>query len=270
MKLPIYQLDAFTSRLFGGNPAAVVLLDEWLPDTVLAAIAAENNLAETAFAIAHPDVTPLRWFTPTVEVDLCGHATLATAGVLFRYRFPQLDRLRFSTRSGELAVSRAGDLLEMDFPSRPGKPVAVTDVIADALGARPGEAYLARDLLAIFDSEDEVRSLRPDFQRIAALDAFAVIASAPGDDVDFVSRFFAPGAGIPEDPVTGSAHCTLTPHWAARLRKNTLTAKQVSARGGELRCELRGDRVAIAGTVIEYLRGEITVDVGGTTARTPR
>lgn len=260
MKLPLYQLDAFTRRLFGGNPAAVVLLEQWLPDTVLAAIAAENNLAETAFAIPSPDVTPLRWFTPTVEVDLCGHATLATADVLFRYRFPTLDRLRFSTRSGGLTVSRAGNLLELDFPSRAGKPVAVTDALTTALGARPREAYLARDLLAIFDTEAQVRSLRPDFQRIAALDAFAVIASGPGDDVDFVSRFFAPGAGIPEDPVTGSAHCTLTSYWAARLGKSALTAKQVSARGGELRCELRGDRVAIAGRVVEYLRGEIDVD----------
>jgi predicted PhzF superfamily epimerase YddE/YHI9 len=259
MKLPLYQLDAFTSRLFCGNPAAVVLLEKWLPDAVLQAIAAENNLAETAFVIPHRDLTPLRWFTPTVEVDLCGHATLATADVLFRYRFPKLDRLRFSTRSGELAVSRAGELLEMDFPSRPGKPVAVTDALAEALGARPREAHLARDLLVIFDTETQVRSLRPDFPRIAALDAFAVIASAPGDDVDFVSRFFAPGAGIPEDPVTGSAHCTLTPYWAARLGRNTLAAKQVSGRGGELRCELRGDRVAIAGRVVEYLRGEIDI-----------
>lgn len=260
MRLPLYQLDAFTSRLFGGNPAAVVLLEAWLPDAVLQSIAAENNLAETAYAIPDAQVTPLRWFTPAVEVDLCGHATLATACVLFRHVFPQLQRLRFSTRSGELSVARAGELLELDFPSRPGTPVAVTDALAQALGARPREAHLARDLLAIFDSERDVRALRPDMQQVAALDAFAVIASAPGDDADFVSRFFAPGAGIPEDPVTGSAHCTLTPYWAARLGKSTLTARQVSARGGELRCELRGDRVGIAGAVVEYLRGEISLD----------
>lgn len=260
MKLPLYQLDAFTQRLFGGNPAAVVLLDAWLHDGVLAAIAAENNLAETAFVIPRADVSPLRWFTPAVEVDLCGHATLAAADVLFRYRFPSLDRLAFSTKSGELAVKREGSLLKMDFPARPGKPIAVTDALVAALGARPHEAHMARDLLAIFGSESEVRSLRPDFARVAALDAFAVIVSAPGDAVDFVSRFFAPGAGIPEDPVTGSSHCTLAPYWAARLRKNELTAKQLSARGGDLLCELRGERVVIAGHVVEYLRGEIETE----------
>lgn len=260
MKLPLYQLDAFTSRLFGGNPAAVVLLDAWLPDSVLAAIAAENNLAETAFVIARPDVSLLRWFTPAIEVDLCGHATLASADVLFRYRFPSHERLVFSTKSGELAVTREGALLKMDFPARPGKPVAVTDALAAALGARPREAYLARDLLVIFGSESEIRALRPDFARIEALDAFAVAVSAPGDEVDFVSRFFAPGAGVPEDPVTGSAHCTLVPYWAARLGKSTLTAKQLSARGGELLCELRDERVLIAGQVVEYLRGEIETE----------
>jgi len=261
MKFPIYQLDAFTSRLFGGNPAAVVILDEWLPDSVLAAIAAENNLAETAYVIPRSGITPLRWFTPTVEIDLCGHATLAAADVLFRYRFPALDRLTFSTRSGELAVTREDALLKMDFPARPGKPTGVTDALVSALGARPREAFLARDLLAIFDSESEVRSLRPDMQRIASLDAFAVITSAPGDKADFVSRFFAPGAGIPEDPVTGSSHCTLVPYWAARLGKNNLTAVQVSPRGGDLLCELRGNRVVIAGYVVEYLRGEIEIDI---------
>jgi len=257
MKLPLYQLDAFTNHLFGGNPAAVVLLDAWLPDDRLAAIAAENNLAETAYVIPRADVSPLRWFTPAVEVDLCGHATLAAADVLFRYRFPQLDRLAFSSRSGELTVTREGALLNMDFPASPGRPVAVTDALAAALGARPREAYMARDLLAIFDAESDVRALRPDFARVAALDAFAVIVSAPGDTVDFVSRFFAPRAGIPEDAVTGSSHCTLAPYWAARLGKNRLRAKQLSARGGDLQCELRGERVVIAGHVVEYLRGEI-------------
>lgn len=263
MRLPLYQLDAFTRRLFGGNPAAVVLLDAWLPDSVLAAIAAENNLAETAFVIPRPDISPLRWFTPTVEMDLCGHATLAAADVLFRHRFPALNRIAFSTRSGELAVTREGMLLKMDFPARPGKPIGVTEALVSALGARPREAHVARDLLAIFDSESEIRSLRPDFQRIASLDAFAVIVSAPGDTADFVSRFFAPAAGIPEDPVTGSSHCTLVPYWAARLGKSNLIAMQLSARGGDLLCELRGDRVAIAGHVVEYLRGEIEIDIEG-------
>lgn len=260
MKLPIYQVDAFTSRRFGGNPAAVVLLGDWLPDATLAAIAAENNLSETAFVIPHAELSALRWFTPVVEVDLCGHATLASAHVLLAHRFSKADRVSFTTRSGTLPVERAGDLLRMDFPAMPAKPVALTDAVRDALGRTPRELLQARDLLAIFDSEDEVRSFRPDFAKIAALDANAVMISAPGDRTDFVSRFFAPRAGIPEDPVTGSAHCTLAPYWAARLGKSSLEARQISARGGDIFCELRGERVLIAGRAAEYLRGEIEVD----------
>ncbi len=260
MKLPLYQVDAFTSRTFRGNPAAVVLLDEWLPDGVLAAIAAENNLAETAFVVTRGDVMPLRWFTPTVEVDLCGHATLAAAHVLFRYSIPSAKSVTFSTRSGNLVVERDGELLSMDFPSRPGKPMQVTDALVSALGVRPREALIARDLLAVLATESQVRSFQPDFQRIASLDAFALIVSAPGDAVDYVYRFFAPRQGIPEDPATGSANCTLVPYWAARLGKAELVAKQLSARGGDLRCTLRGDRVLIAGGAAEYLRGEITVE----------
>ena len=259
MKLPLYQVDAFTSRLFGGNPAAVVVLDDWLPDDVLASIAAENNLAETAYVIPRPDTLPLRWFTPKVEVDLCGHATLATADVLFRHRYPAQKRLVFETRSGQLTVTRRNELLSMDFPSRPGTPVPVSDALVSALGRRPREAYLARDLMAVFDAESDVRDLEPDLQRLWAVDAFAVIVTAPGTEVDFVSRFFSPRAGIPEDPVTGSSHCTLTPYWAQRLGKTELTARQLSRRGGELYCRLRGDRVDIAGRAVEYLRGEITV-----------
>lgn len=259
MKLPLYQVDAFTSRLFGGNPAAVVPLEDWLPDEMLAAIAAENNLSETAYVIARPGVIPLRWFTPAVEVDLCGHATLASAHVLFRYYFPALDRLAFDTRSGTLTVTRNGELLSMDFPSRPGKEVEVTESLASALGRKPRAAYRARDLMAVFDSASDIRNLQPDFQRIAALDTFALIVTAAGDSVDFVSRFFAPTKGIPEDPVTGSAHCTLIPYWAERLGKTELTARQLSRRGGELHCKLHGDRVDIAGRTVEYLRGEITL-----------
>jgi PhzF family phenazine biosynthesis protein len=260
MKLPLFQVDAFTRRMFGGNPAAVVLLDEWLPDETLQAIAAENNLAETAFVIPRPEISPLRWFTPGMEVDLCGHATLATAYVLFEYRFPSLSRVTFSTRSGNLIVARDGNLLSMDFPARPGRPIEVSDQIVSALGMRPKEALLARDLLVVFEREGEVRTFRPDFERIGALDVFAVIISAPGETVDFVSRFFAPRAGVPEDPVTGSAHCTLVPYWAARLGKDKLVAKQLSRRGGDLSCELRGDRVLISGNAVEYLRGEIEVE----------
>jgi len=259
MKLPLFQIDAFTTCLFGGNPAAVVLLEKWLPDEVMAAIAAENNLAETAFAIPGGDEIPLRWFTPTVEVDLCGHATLAAAYVLFRHLTPSTNRLTFATGSGNMVVTADGDLLTLDFPARPGAPVEISDQSVAALGARPRELYLARDLLAIFDSENEVKNLRPDFARVAALDAFAVIVSAPGETADFVSRFFAPGAGVPEDPVTGSAHCTLIPYWADRLGKSGLSAKQLSARGGDLACRLVGDRVLISGQAVEYLRGEINV-----------
>lgn len=260
MKLPLYQVDAFTNRLFAGNPAAVVILDGWLPDEVLQAIAAENNLAETAFVIPRADVSPLRWFTPTIEVDLCGHATLATAHVLFGDYFPALRELTFDTMSGRLTVSRDEGILSMDFPARPGRPVEVPEGLVSALGMRPRETLAARDLLAIFDSEEQVRRLQPDIQGIAALDAFAVIVTAPGGDVDFVSRFFAPKGGIAEDPVTGSSHCTLVPYWAARVGKTRLTARQLSPRGGELQCELRGDRVIIGGHAVEYLRGHVALD----------
>ena len=261
MKLPLYQVDAFTTRLFRGNPAAVVVLEEWLPEEVMQAIAAENNLAETAFVLPDQDPRPLRWFTPAVEIDLCGHATLATADVLFRHRFPKLDRLTFVTKSGPLTVARDGDVLSMDFPSRPGTPIAVHPDLIAALGAKPRETLLARDLLAVFETEDEIVRLEPDFRKLESIEGMAVIVSAPGKEVDFVSRFFAPKAGIDEDPVTGSSHCTLIPYWAARLGKKELLARQLSPRGGELRCELRGDRVRIGGSAVEYLRGEISVEV---------
>ena len=260
MRLPIYQIDAFTNRLFGGNPAAVVLLDTWLSTDLMQAIAAENNLADTAFVIPRPAEAPLRWFTPAVEVDLCGHATLAAAYVLFEHHFRDRDVLTFETLSGTVAVRRNAQRLSLDFPARPGVPVDVSAELVQALGVRPREAYLARDLMAVLDSESAVRDLVPDLARTAALEAFAVIVTAPGHDVDFVSRFFAPRSGIAEDPVTGSAHCTLVPYWAERLGRQTLAARQVSARGGELECELRGDRVWISGTCVEYLRGEISVE----------
>ena len=261
MQLPIYQVDAFTNTMFSGNPAAVVLLDEWLPDKILTSIAAENNLAETAYVVTRGDVLPLRWFTPTVEVDLCGHATLASAHVIFKYVLPAANSVTFSTRSGNLIVTRDGELLSMDFPARTGKPLPITDALVAALGIRPTEVYLARDLHAAFKSESQIRDFQPDFQHIASVDAFAVIISAPGDAVDYVYRFFAPRQGIPEDPATGSAHCTLVPYWTDRLGKIELTARQLSARGGEVHCRLRGDRVLIAGHTVEYLRGEITVEI---------
>src|SRR5690242_6491892 len=260
MELPIFQIDAFTSRSFGGNPAAVVILQEaWLADEVLQAIAAENNLPETAFVIAGAQPFPLRWYTPKIEVDLCGHATLASAYVLLEHYFPACRAIKFMTRSGELSVGHRGSQLAMDFPARPGEQVPVSDDLIAALGATPTEVYRARDLLAIFSAEAAVAALRPDLEAVAALDTFAVIASARGDAVDFVSRFFAPRAGVPEDPVTGSAHCTLIPYWAPRLGKEVLSARQLSPRGGELTCEMKGNRVLIAGDTVEYLRGKITV-----------
>jgi PhzF family phenazine biosynthesis protein len=259
MKLPIYQIDAFSSRLFSGNPAAVVLLQDWLPDQTLQNIAAENNLSETAFVIPRDDISPLRWFTPAVEVDLCGHATLAAGHVLFRHVYPSAIKLSFRTQSGILHVERTGERLSLDFPSRPGKPVPVSEELTAALGVKPRECCLARDLLAVFDDESIVRNLRPNFTALSALDVFAVIVSAPGKAVDFVSRFFAPRQGIAEDPVTGSAHCTLAPYWANRLGKNSLSACQLSPRGGEIHCELRDDRILISGHASEYLHGEINV-----------
>ena len=258
MRIPIHHVDAFTDRLFGGNPAAVCRLDGWLPDAVLQAIAAENNLSETAFVVATGDGHAIRWFTPATEVDLCGHATLAAAHVLFALD-PARAELRFSSPSGPLAVRRHGDLLELDFPARPPRPVPPEPELAAALGAVPLELHASRDRLALYESAAAVRALMPDFARLAALDLFGVIATAPGEGCDFVSRYFAPREGVPEDPVTGSAHCTLAPFWAARLGKTSLHARQISRRGGELRCTLAGDRVRIAGRAVTYLEGEIEI-----------
>ena len=259
MKLPIYQVDAFTNRVFAGNPAAVVILEEWLPDEVLQGIALENNLSETAYIVPRGESFGLRWFTPAVEVDLCGHATLASAFVLFREGHVPGDVLVFESQSGDLMVRQEGELLAMDFPARPPRSVADSASLSAALRATPQELLVARDHLAVFGTQAEVEALAPDFAAIAALDAFAIIATAPGESCDFVSRFFAPRAGIDEDPVTGSAHCTLAPYWSERLGRTELHARQVSARGGELFCEYRGDRVLLKGQAVEYLRGEIRI-----------
>jgi PhzF family phenazine biosynthesis protein len=259
MRIPIFQVDAFTDRVFSGNPAAVCPLDAWLPDTTLQAIAAENNLSETSFLLGRGGDYRIRWFTPAIEVDLCGHGTLASAHVIFRHLEPAVDEVRFASRSGPLAVRRQGDLLRMDFPALEATRCPPPAGLEDALGARPDEVWRARDVMAVFENEDEVRSLCPDMSRLAAVDAFGVMATAPGRTVDFVSRFFAPAEGIPEDPVTGSAHCTLVPYWARRLGKTSFHSRQVSARGGELFCELLGSRVAIAGRAVTYLQGTIEV-----------
>jgi len=261
MQLPLYQVDAFTDALFGGNPAAVCPLDAWLPDATMQAIAAENNLAETAFFVPEADGYALRWFTPTVEVDLCGHATLASGHVVFTRIDSTREGVRFRTRkAGMLTVRKRGDLLEMDFPAWPASPADPPPGLLPALGGSPREILRARDHLAVYGSAAEVLALKPDLAALADVDCWAAIVTAPGEDgIDFVSRFFAPKQGVPEDPVTGSAHCTLTPYWAARLGKTELEARQVSKRGGALRCTLDGDRVRIAGRAVLYLEGRISV-----------
>lgn len=259
MKIPIYQIDAFANEVFRGNPAAVCPLEHWLDDAQLQAVAAENNLSETAYFVRQEDGYHLRWFTPECEVDLCGHATLASAFVLFHYLQPDTDRVRFQSQSGLLQVTREGELLCLDFPARAPVACSVSESLSRALGKPPLAVLCSRDYLARYDSEDEVRSLKPDMALLKTLDRTGVIVTATGRRSDFVSRFFAPGAGIPEDPVTGSAHCTLTPYWARLLGKNKLHALQVSPRGGELFCELRGDRVLIAGRAVLYMQGTIFV-----------
>ena len=259
MRIPIVHVDAFTSQVFRGNPAAVCPLETWLDDATLQSIAAENNLSETAFFVGGRGEYEIRWMTPATEVDLCGHATLASAFVLFAEAEKGRDEVVFRSKSGPLRVRRAGDLLTLDFPARPPQPMAASEDLLEGLGRPPREVWAARDYLAVYDTEDEVRSLAPDFTRLGRLDRFAVAVTAPGTRVDFVSRFFAPAQGIPEDPVTGSSHCTLVPYWSRRLGKKRLHALQVSPRGGELFCEDGGDRVTISGRAVRYLQGTIEV-----------
>lgn len=260
LNIPIYQVDAFSSQLFSGNPAAVCPLDRWLPDQLLQSIAAENNLAETAFFVPDGDGYQLRWFTPLIEVDLCGHATLAAAFVVFTKLAPDFSSVRFQTKSGELIVKREGGLLSMNFPARPPQECPVHGRLIEALGASPELVLAARDYLVVYRSEEEVRGLEPNMQLLCEIDRFAVIVTAPGRRSDFVSRFFAPSKGVPEDPVTGSAHCTLIPYWAKRLGKSKLHAIQVSPRGGELWCEDLDSRVSMAGAAVCFLEGTITVE----------
>ncbi len=259
MKIPIYQVDAFTGTLFSGNPAAVCPLGEWLDDGTLQAIAAENNLSETAFFVGDKGRYELRWFTPTTEVDLCGHATLAAAFVIFNHVEHSLPVVEFNTRSGPLKVERDGAMLSMDFPARPGTAHTAPEDLVNGLGAPPNEVFLARDYMAVYRAEETIKTLKPNMECLLRLDALGVIATAPGKNADFVSRFFAPRAGVPEDPVTGSAHCTLVPYWSKRLNKRKLYAQQLSARVGELYCEDLGDRVKIAGNAVLYLEGTVHV-----------
>jgi PhzF family phenazine biosynthesis protein len=261
MKFPFYWVDAFASRVFAGNPAGVVPLEQWPDDARLQRIAFENGLSETAFFVrTGPAQFHLRWFTPAVEVDLCGHATLATAFTLFNPLGQGGDLITFETRSGTLAVARRGDLLELDFPGNPATPVAPSEALTQALGRAP-ILFLKSKIrwLCVYATADEVIALKPNHALLEKIVPGRITITAPGKDCDFVSRSFVPDAGIPEDPVTGSAHCTLVPYWAELLGKPRLHARQVSARGGELWCEQAGDRVKIAGRAVLYMRGEIMV-----------
>lgn len=259
MELPIYQVDAFSAVRFGGNPAAVVPLDGWLSDTLLQDIAAENAVSETAYVVGGGGRYGIRWFTPRAEVDLCGHATLAAAWVIFNCLGHPGDALAFASRSGELRVSRSEDGLTMDFPAEPPLPGDIDSAVLEALGARPREVWSGRYGLLVFDREADIRRLQPDFRALAACGARPVIATAPGEQVDFVSRFFAPALGVDEDPVTGSAHCLLAPYWAQRLGRSALRARQLSPRGGEVHCRLLGERVALRGDCALYLKGAVFI-----------
>jgi len=261
MILQSFVVDAFTDRPFHGNPAAVVPLNAWLPDDLLQSMAAEHNLAETVYFVAQHNGFHIRWFTPKTEVDLCGHATLAAGFVIRQFLDSDASTIHFDSKSGLLKVSVDADVYTLDFPSRPATGIQADEHLQAGLNLKPRRVLAARDYLAVYDSAAEIRSLSPDMRELERIHRFAVIATAPGDEpgIDFVSRFFAPAQGVPEDPVTGSAHSTLIPYWAAELGKTKLRARQLSSRGGELFCQLAGDRVQIGGHAVLYSRNEIYI-----------
>ena len=264
MNLEIYQVDAFTNRRFGGNPAAVVPLESWLPDETMRNIAAENNLAETAFFVKNGDRYDIRWFTPKVEINLCGHATLASAHVIFNELQLEKSLIRFHSHlSGELGVEKKDDLMVLDFPAYPITEIETRPELVD-VEVPPLKSWETQGnmLMMLLRSQEEVRSLEPDMEHVARLPYDEIIITAKGDDCDFASRMFAPRIGIPEDPVTGAIHCSLIPYWAKELGKNKLFARQVSPRGGELFCEYSGDRVKIGGNAVLFMKGEIYVEAG--------
>lgn len=259
MELDIFQVDAFAENVFEGNPAAVVPLGKWISTGMLQKIAAENNLSETAFFVPAQEGYELRWFTPSAEVDLCGHATLATAHVLFEHLNVSAPSISFHTKSGELIVHRSGRFLSMDFPAAPPAKAEAPDNLVQGLGTAPESVFAAFDYIALLENEAAVAALKPDFAQWLALDKRGVVVTAPGDETDFVSRCFYPKLSVNEDPVTGSAHCELAPYWATVLEKNKLRAKQISARGGLLVCEVAQERVILSGTARDYLKGRITI-----------
>ena len=260
MKLEIYQVDAFAKEVFKGNPAAVCPLEEWIDAELMQKIALENNLSETAFFVKNDDIYEIRWFTPTFEIDLCGHATLASAFVIFEYLKAEESLVKFqSHKSGELKVEKNGDVLTLDFPSRPVAKCDAPAGLIEAVGKSPKEIFKARDYFLVYENEQEILDIAPNFSKLLEIDAHGFIVTAKGENSDFVSRFFAPEVGVFEDPVTGSAHCNLIPFWAERLGKTEMFARQISQRGGRLFCKLEGDRVKIGGTAVLYSKGEIYV-----------
>ncbi len=259
MKLPIYQIDAFANKSFEGNPAAVVPLVQWLSDDVMQAIAEENNLAETAFLVREGENFRIRWFTPTTEVDLCGHATLASAFVLFTILGYEGEVITFESLSGLLSVTKKGDMFSLNFPAQVPQPCEVPGALVEGLGKAPSQCLSCVDYIVVFDHEDDIAQMEPNMQALSELGLRGVIVTAPSSNYDFVVRCFAPNAGIPEDPVTGSAYTQLAPFWAERLGKNSFHAKQISPRGGEVMCELVEDRVLISGNVVMYLEGHINL-----------
>lgn len=255
-----YIVDAFTDKLFHGNQAAICILDRWLPEETMMNITRENNFSETAFAVKEREKVHLRWFTPGGEIDLCGHATLACAYVLFNFYIPHAEKVVFSTMSGDLIVTKRGSLLEMEFPAYQLKKVPVTKEMTKAIGAEPKEAYMGRDLLCVFDDESVVREATPDMERVKNLDGLLLHLTAKGKDTDCVSRSFAPKLNVVEDPVCGSGHCHIVPYWAEKLAKNQIVAYQASQRGGTIYCRMEGDKIYMAGQAVLYSKSEIMLN----------
>ncbi|MCY8504879.1 PhzF family phenazine biosynthesis protein [Bacillus atrophaeus] len=255
-----YVVDAFAENLFEGNPAGVCIMKEWIPDELMQQIAAENNLSETAFAVKEGENYRLRWFTPADEIDLCGHATLATAYVIANFYESNVEEIKFQTISGELVVVKKGELYEMDFPSRMPKEISLTEEMVEALGVKPVEVHLGRDLIFVLEKEDDVLNASPDFSKLKELpDGLGVLITARSEKYDFVSRAFFPKLNVNEDPVCGSAHCNFIPYWAKNLSKNEMVARQLSKRGGKLYCKFEGDRVKISGSAVLYSIADLQI-----------